>query len=360
MLTFALSLLACLPPQRVEAPTGQELRAALDAMRYGKPGETKFDASLASLPTLIASRSAFFVAGGAYLAGQHDRKECIPSLVEALKHENARPETADPSQKRSVLDALIRLDARVPVDIVMTRPELEFITQMYLLLERDTEHGRDGLMRLLDLKCTDLPAHWASAQALVRARDPRIAPWLLAGSDWTFEVRVTDDGEHWQTPICTGIGRSSSDHELWPPRVSYELELPGIEFSDGPIGFKRREDTRSWTGIQRVSAETLEHRRVKLLQHMLGDAPEAELLHPNEHVWFDLPGNAPLEPPLRAHVADLRSRIGRVEAALRRLGGIGEKTVVAPPIFRVALGDYRKQPHAPLTAPAIDGVKYGD
>lgn len=360
MLAFALSLLSCAAPQRTQVPSGQELRASLDAMRFGKPGEAKFDASLSDLPTLIASRSAFFVAGGAYLAGRHDRKECIPALIEALKHENARPELADPSQKRSVLDALIRLDARVPVDVVMTRPELEFITQTYLLLERDPEHGRDGLMRLLDLKCTDLPAHWASAQSLVRSHDPRIVPWLLAGSDWTFEVRVTDDGEQWQTPICTGNRHSSSDHELWPPRVSYELELPGVEFSDVPIGFVRREDTRQWTGIQRVSAETLEHRRVKLLQHLLGDAPEAELMHPNEHVWIDLPNGEPLEPPLRAHVADLRSRIARVETALRRLGWIGEKTVVAPTVFRVALCDYRKQPHEPLTAPAIDGVKYGD
>ena len=62
--TFPL-LLACLLP--VAAASGQDLRAALQALRNGAPGEPEFDRALPLLPQMLTSESSTMVLGAAYL-----------------------------------------------------------------------------------------------------------------------------------------------------------------------------------------------------------------------------------------------------------------------------------------------------
>src|SRR5688572_27531707 len=148
LLSMILTLSACLqaptPP-----PTGAELRAAMQALRDGNAGEASFDAALPLLSELIRSGSGSFVAGGAHLAGQLGRSECVPALVAALEHENARPANGSEHPTRAVLDALIRLGARVPREALLARPDVRFAPQVYVLSRFDPEHGAEALAQLM-------------------------------------------------------------------------------------------------------------------------------------------------------------------------------------------------------------------
>jgi len=357
MLTFALALLLA-TAHPAQKPVWQEQREALDALRYKKPGDAEFDASLARLPELIASGSGAWVAGGAHLAGQYKRSECVPALLDALKKENERPAEGADFPKRAVLDALLRLDARVPVGLAMARPEREFANQVYLLLASDAEHGRDGMIQLLDLKWIDSTAHWASACALVDARDKRIAERLIAGWDWEFRVRVVKPG----SALGGSIGRNgggSSSHDLWPPRATYELELPTQDQPLQPIAFVRSEATRHWTLPRVIDVSERMQRRAQLLTILLRTEPESSLVREAEDLSIELSEGEAYETPLRTHAADLRERIGKLASALKRVGLIDEKSVLAPVSFRVRVSDYRDSPGTPLPAPpAIEGVTY--
>src|SRR5687767_8375607 len=91
------------------APSEAGLRAAIESLRHGAPGEPAFDEALAHLPTAIRSCETDLVAGGAYLAGMHGRAECASALLDTFDAWEGIGTTAH----RSVLDALIRLDVRL-------------------------------------------------------------------------------------------------------------------------------------------------------------------------------------------------------------------------------------------------------
>jgi hypothetical protein len=343
----------------VQKPSPQELRDALDAMRNGKPGEAAFDASLVRIPQLIDSDSGVFIEAGAYLAGEHRRAECVPALIERLRRENERHADNYYSAKRTVLDALLRLDAQVPIDVVLARPERDFVSQMYLLLVRNREHGRDGLTQLLDLRWIDTTAHWASACALVEARDPRIAACLISGWDWEFSVGVRDlksnvelSWSGWGSVSCTA-------HEIWPPRTSYTLVLPTKEQPLQPIAFNRREAKTCMFSPHTVEPYERTELRARLLDRLLRDEPERTLAHESEDLFIEWREGASLDTPLRDRVSELRDRIGKMAVALRRIGLIDDRTVLPPLSFRVRIQDLRDNHAAPLPPPpSIDGVTY--
>ncbi|NOT32244.1 MAG: hypothetical protein HOP15_17500 [Planctomycetes bacterium] len=77
-------------------PPAAELRAALDALRDGVPGEPAFEAALPRIGDLIRSDNAWFRDAGAWLAGEHGRRECVPDLLATLpKTGHERDELTD-------------------------------------------------------------------------------------------------------------------------------------------------------------------------------------------------------------------------------------------------------------------------
>lgn len=270
---WLLLLCTTMLPQTPPAPAEPEieLRAALDELRRGDAQSPEFAAAAERLPELLASGAGFFVEGAAFVAGQHARKECVPALIAALEHENRRAPDGSDEPTRCLLDALIRLDARVPADVILARVEPQFAPQAHLLMAKGEKPDLDGLLRLYELGWTDLLAHWASACKLVAARDPRILHSLLFATPWEVEFAVCDDGNDY---VARGMssGVACSRHPRWPPRVLYELQLPDAQGSSLEVGFKRSQFTTCWWNHGLSRAYEPAAQRMKLVELALGEA----------------------------------------------------------------------------------------
>lgn len=337
-----------------------ELRRALDAMRGGSPGEPAFDAALEHLPALIESGSGWFVESGAYLAGRHGRGECVPALLAALEQENRRPPAYADDPKRSILDALILLGADVPAALLTERLEESSLAETYLLLARDTEHGADGLVALLEAAPKDHVARWAAAAALVAASDRRVARQLLLGTEWELDVVVADDDAVSPNLYSGWGGRWSAAHEIWPPHVTYELLLPAAGEPLLPIQHRRTEATRSGAMPKPVLAWERPAWRTRLLGELLGASEERELLASPDLILDDAENAEAYREALRAHCAGLRERLGRVAARLERSGLLENAADVAAAVqLRVRLHDRRTERQTPLpTPPDLAGVVF--
>src|SRR5688500_4865348 len=103
MVSFAIlaAFLMVAPVQRRAVPV-DDLQPAFEALRAGKPGELAFDAALLKLPALLESGSSDFVRGAAFIAAEHQRVECAPAMIEALRRENARPAATSEKPTRSL------------------------------------------------------------------------------------------------------------------------------------------------------------------------------------------------------------------------------------------------------------------
>lgn len=346
-----------------QEPDTGALRRALDDLRAGQPGEPAFDAAVERLPLLIESGWGWFVQGGAYLAGRHGRGECVPALLAALERENRGPPEGDLSAKGAILDALVLLEARVPAALLTERLEESSLPETYLLLLRDAEHGADGLLALFDAAPPERTARWAAASALVAARDPRVARRLLLGMEWELEVGVREPGSSRWLPFGGAGGGWSVAHELWPPRVSYELLLPGDGAPLLPIPYRRMEETRSGSLPHRVLARERAARRDRLLEELLGESEERGLLRrpEDQHLaWSSTEGAEAYRLALRARCLELRERLTRVASRLEGLGLLERSGEVATAlVLRVRLHDLREEPKEPLPSPPeLPGVLF--
>lgn len=329
-----------------------ELRPALDALRKGQPGEAAFEAALPKLPELLASKSSAFVSGAAYLAGKHGRKECHAALVSALEHENTLSTDTSREPTGVLLDALIRLDLAAPMEIVLAKPEPKFAAHMYLALaiEKDSAKRADGLARFLDLGWTATQAHWAAVYRLTAARDPRAARWLIAGAPWMSRFGVCDDQTEQYLGDTLGGGRWATSHEMWPPRVDYQLTLPTKDQPLDAITFKRAEHTRSGPYPSNVPFTEVIEARARALEHLLGGVSQLDVEQVTEFVVYE--DNASLGSALEEHVVQLRARIRSAAEQLvakKMLNDI--EPLLASLSFRVEVHDLRKQPDPPIVWP---------
>jgi hypothetical protein len=363
MLLFSmiLTLSACLQ-EPAPPPSGEELRAAMQALRNGKAGEASFDSALPLLPELIRSGSGNFVAGGAHLAGQLGRSECVPALVTALEHENARAANGSEHPTRAILDALIRLEARVPHGTLLARPDVRFAAQVYVLSMHDAEHGAEALAQLMAQGFFQSPAHWAAACALTHARDRRVAEHLLAGSAWELEIGVRLPGSEAELGLYGSGGQWSTPHASWPPRAYYDLRLPKPDEPLQPIAHVRREHLRSGPRDPVIPAEERTGWRVRLIDALLREAPERGLLHGSESFVVDLVDAASYQREIQGRVDELIGRWERVLAALDRQDLIGDPVPVRARLsFAIRIVDLRPEgsPALPLPPQRAD-VRYTD
>ena len=217
MLLVALALVA-LAQVPTQASVG-ELRAVLDELRTGESGEPGFDRALPRLQELIDSDITWFVQGGAWLAGHHGRTECVPALIKALARDDELTVGNASRAKPAILDALVRLKARVSPDLLATSLEPGLLAPTFLLLARDPERARDAMHELWKAAHKHRETRWAAACALVEWRDPRVGSLLLNGTDWNLEVVVHDPGSPSYEGGGGGGGGWGTSHEVWPPRV---------------------------------------------------------------------------------------------------------------------------------------------
>lgn len=361
-MTPPILLLAALCPlaaaQELDSAT---LRKALDALRTGSPGQPAFDAATEHLPALIAfTGSDWFVAGGAYVAGRYGRKECVPALLAALERENRSASAGAHSTRSAILDALIGLDANVPVALLTQRLEESSLPETYVLLMRDQKHAADALLALFDAAAVDASARWAAACTLVEARDARVAERLLAGMEWELDFVVRDAGSSASIGYGSEGGRWCSAHERWPPRVTYELLLPEDDAPLSPIQHTRTERTRSGTLPTRVEARQRGAWKVRLIDRLLGDVEERGLLQRSEDQYLDWTDAEAYARALRAHCLSLRDRIARVAVRLETLGLLEHAQEVSASVaLRVRIHGLRESPPAPLPPPPeLPGVVY--
>ncbi|MEO6709654.1 MAG: hypothetical protein ABI054_11175, partial [Planctomycetota bacterium] len=221
----ALASLSAAQRSQVPLPPAPsiELRSALDGLRKNTILGEERESALGMLPAMIASETQFFVEGGAYLAGKHRRTECVPYLIASLERENRRTVDSSSEPTRCLLDALIRLDARVSADVLLTRPQTEFASQTYLLLAKADRPDLQGLLRFYDLGWDSLAGHWASACTLVAAGGTGVVQRLLVAQPWPLEFVVRDHGAGMESSLRRGSGVRCSSHPLWPPRTRYSL-----------------------------------------------------------------------------------------------------------------------------------------
>ncbi len=333
-----------------QAPSSVELRAALDALRESRPGETRFEAAKPHLPELLASESGFFVQSAAYLIGQHGFSEFAPALVEALRTETARTKGKSATTYSRLLDALIQLDHAAPADLILARASEEYAEFVYLALacEKDEQRAADNLARFVALGMRSKSAYWAAAIELTAARDPRIVDELLVGAPWEFALGLRDVGSEAQASERFWARFSCSSHDQWPPLVRYRLELPS---PTGPLDEIRHERTENARSTSRMIGLRLEDRvrwRLRLLHEL---HPDVTAFPPNAFEVYVEDVNS-ISSASHAQVAVLHSEISKLAHGLADLG------LVADPLrasdratFRVEVYDLRSDRRLRLSAP---------
>lgn len=349
-----ISCLLALAPSLQDAPLpAAELREALDALRTGAPGEPAFDAALPRLPDLIRSRTAWFVAGGAYLAGEHGRRECVAALIDAL---DAGRGLREPDME-AVLDALIRLDAPLePGRLVL---DGRHAAETLILLSRDPKTHQGEIATLLAVCPEDEPARWAAACLLAEHRDRGIAAVLLGSTTWSADVVVREPGSDAAVGQGGGARYRSFPHPPWPLPVAYHLRLPCADEPLWPVRYERKrygERLQLPTPVARSQSGAL---RARLLGALLEDADGPALAHDERELIVQWRDEATYEREVLAHIGGLRQKILHIGQALEARGFLTNGTATAArATIRVALHDLRAEGVGALPRPGIPSVVY--
>jgi hypothetical protein len=334
-----------------QAPSNVELRAALDALREGQPGETRFEAAKPRLTELLASESDFFVEGAAYLVGQHRLGEFAPALVDALRTEAQRPKGKSTKAYSLLLDALIQLDHAAPAELVLARASEEHSSLVYVALgcEKDQERAADNLARFVALGMRSEPAYWAAAIELTAARDPCIVDELLVGAPWELVVGVRDRSSDSTLGETIELRTQSWSHPQWPPFVRYRLTLP---LPAGPLDetrHERSEHVRSATLPSRLGFHARLGWRLRLLRELHPGV--ARLLPSAFEIYVDDVNS--IASACHAQVATLRGELSEIAREFAELGFVADPQEPSRrSTFLAELHDLRSDRGSPLVTPA--------
>jgi hypothetical protein len=332
-----------------QGPTRDELAADLRALRHGVPGEPAFDAAAPRLGALLDSRDAEFVAGAAYLIGEHRMSSYAPQLINALRHESEEAERSPTHVFVLLADALLQLEQPVPIELLFAKASSEHAGLLYFALTKTSVRRRDtdSLVRLLKLGLRSAPAHWAAAIELTRARDRRVVDELLCGEPWALCIDVHDPGEGmYVIPSCS-VERL--EPPVWPPRVRYRITLPDVDSKQTDIQFARYV---FHCGCRiRTPAPTPRRRwRVRLLREL------APAVSPISKVDFDLElafsSTDALGAALETHIAAVRARLEALVDALDAEGLVDDVLAAKEQLrLRVELRDGRNSVTPALPKP---------
>ena len=149
---------------------------------------------------LLKSQGSRERAWGAYLSGAYGSKEHAPLLVGLLEDPGlAAGGWEESAVLQAALDALIRLDAEVPAEVLRALPQ-RFSNEVVILLARSPEKNQDALLEIFTGLDGDVNpgARWLAAGNLLASVKGRgFAARLLGGLKVEAYVTVLDrDGSH--------------------------------------------------------------------------------------------------------------------------------------------------------------------
>lgn len=181
--------------------------------------------ALAALETRIRRRiqseDAKVAAWGAYYAGRHGLRGCIPALLDALAVRAARSKRV--ALREIFLDALIRLEARVPGKVLV---DGGFgLARTLILLAPDAKKNEPYLLELHAARQSDF-AWWATGAVLASIPSKEFARQLVTSLALRVEVVVVDRGqptERWRGTSGQRGGRSVRAGGSWPPTDTYGI-----------------------------------------------------------------------------------------------------------------------------------------
>jgi hypothetical protein len=175
---------------------------------------------------LLDSNSTLDQAWGAYLAGERCDGAAIPALRRLLAARLADESRHDRVVRRTVLDALIRLEADVPWEELEVLPRSHG-TEVLVLLARRPRANRAALLELFDRPLSQ--RQWLAVGNLLAAqRAPGFAARLLERLETVLRITVVEPE---QCSVGGGSRRilgGSGDavlrvEEGWPPVARYFL-----------------------------------------------------------------------------------------------------------------------------------------
>jgi hypothetical protein len=277
----------------------------------------------------LASGEARDVAWAAYEIGVQKRFEMVPKLVRLVDSfeggtmadkDRISPEAA---VMEGVADALIRLEAKLPADVVMHLYP-RFPAQTIILLSRASDNSGPLMEIFRKTESRDL---WLAAGNLLTAHPPPgFVRTLLGGAVTTFSFHVV-----WTAPEegatvggCAGDFMMMPDENFreWPKARMYRLihgERAGNVFAPGihPIGFSSWETTDyrdPWEDGD-CSESISRYWRVGLIAQLLGKTTRDVPLQPavGELVLFT--SAAAFEERVRTAIEQMSRAFGEVAGA---------------------------------------------
>ena len=304
---------------------------------------------------LLASADAKDVAWGAFTACQYHVVSAVPLITSALSRPLAGDRVAQEATELALLDALIQLDAKVPVTVL--EPLIARWPVPTSVLLANATGDRDAV--LLPLVSSTDGAFWNGiANLLLVTRPPGFAMRLLTGLRLTLVVHVTNNAN---LGVFGGAG-TSGEHSLYgalaagfPPLADYRFSFarPGATVqSVGPrtVYYERRLQTQP--AFQRFRYSSPEGPsntdRVDYLNALIGEGRALQERTEPTVVWRGAAA-------LRRAVAEHRERVeGRYRVALgslvvRGLLSDAESRSLTPQIA-VRVEDNRDDKSQPLPA----------
>lgn len=300
-------------------------------------------------------------AWGAYLVGSYGAKEHAPLLVGLLGDPGLAAGGWEESVVlRAALDALIRLDAEVPAEVLRTLPQ-HFSNEVLILLTRSPEKSQEALLETfawLD-ESANPGARWLAAGNLLAALKVRgFAARLLGGLKVEADVAILDGDVSHGTGRGYGGGGCGCGADFYPrtdfPPIGYYVLTGGAQRGAVVVApgkrpvFYLRTPYPGGEGCYSLSPQA-DAVRVEHLAALL-DATEDEL-------GFDARPSFTVvckeTRQCRRELADVRGRIGQLYAAV--LGRLLEKGLLdgvadapASPPLTFRLFDERRRKTFPL------------
>jgi TonB family protein len=194
----------------------------------GAQASQTFGEATASVSRLLRSDDATEVAWGAVTAGERHLVSAIPLLTGALGRRIGSDPDARRATELAILDALVQLDAHVPVDVL--RPSFSHWPIPSLVLLNNASGDRDAL--LLERLNGSGNFEWrAMANLLLESRPPGFAFRLLEDLRLRLTVYVTDDPDRGFGDASGPMVENSSGETLgpsgFPPLAEYQFVVAG-------------------------------------------------------------------------------------------------------------------------------------
>jgi hypothetical protein len=231
-------------------------------------------------------------AWAAYIAGQERLVEVAPDLVVMLEREEERPlKMPDLAIRAAALDALIRMDFRVPLDRLLPHARGKLAPAVTILVIRGHRNDTDALTRYFDAMEEEDSWNWlAVGNPLFERRAPGFARRLLSRHQTSVTVQVRDTQGTYRPPSGDVVGCGCTCRpEGYPPLVFYRLGgpppkdwpdslpplLPRTFVSNGllPVHYRRLEGDRIWLCTSHVGPSRAP-RRAEWIQAMLHEDGE--------------------------------------------------------------------------------------